>query len=260
MIMQTLLSSSKLCSARFRIQSKLETFARHPDLWFAIVSAGWVALLYRHGMSGRFVYDDVVQIQNNPALAFWHSAREYARSAIPFNGQFRGIGGSFYRPLFWFSLALDRFLWGLTATGFHLTNLALHWGNGLFAFLLLKRLYVSGLLSASVCITWLSLPINCEVVAWISGRSIGLAVLFLLTALLTADWYLRSNRILALLCYTIASFASLLSHEIGILTLPMICLLICAVSAIRRRWLVLWGVGFAVDAVYLYIRHTAGGQ
>ena len=43
-----------------------------------------------------------------------------------------------------------------------------------------------------------------------------------LTALLTADWYLRTNRILVLLCYAIASLASLLSHEIGILTLPMI--------------------------------------
>ncbi|HEY4763192.1 MAG TPA: tetratricopeptide repeat protein [Candidatus Sulfotelmatobacter sp.] len=249
-----------LCSARFRIQSELEAFAHHPDLWFAIISAGWVALLYRHGISGGFVYDDVAQIQNNPALAFWHSAREYARSAIPFNGQFRGIGGSFYRPLFWFSLALDRFLWGLNATGFHLTNLALHWGNGLLAFLLLKRLNVSSLLSASVCITWLSLPINCEVVAWISGRSIALAVLFLLTSLLSADWYFRSHRTVALLGYAIAALASLLSHEIGILTLPMTCLLVCSVNAKRRNWFVLWGVGLAVDAVYLYIRHTAGGH
>jgi protein O-mannosyl-transferase len=260
MSMQTLLSSTRLSSVRSRMKSGLKLFTRHPELWFAIVSACWVAFLYRHVISAGFVYDDVTQIQNNPALASWHSAKEYARHAVPFNSEFRGIGGSFYRPLFWFSLALDRIFWGLNATGFHLTNLALHWGNGLLAFLLLRRLHVSGLLSASVCITWLSLPINCEVVAWISGRSIGLAVLFLLTALLTADWYLRSNRILALLGYTIASLASLLSHEIGILTLPMICLLICAVSAIRRSWLVLWGVGFAVDAVYLYIRHTAGGH
>jgi protein O-mannosyl-transferase len=260
MIMQTVVSSNKNSSARFRIESALEAFARHPDLWFAIVSACWVALLYRHVISAGFVYDDVAQIQNNPALASWHSVREYARSAVPFNSEFRGIGGSFYRPLFWFSLALDRLLWGLNATGFHLTNLALHWGNGLLAFLLLKRLHVSGLLPASVCIVWLSLPINCEVVAWISGRSIALAVLFLLTGLLSADWYLRSDTIVGLSCYAFASLASLLSHEIGILTLPMTCLLLCAVSAVRRNWLVLWGVGLAVDAVYLYIRHTTGGH
>jgi protein O-mannosyl-transferase len=260
MIMQASLSSNRRSSARFRIESKLEAFTHHPDLWFAIISAFWVLLLYRHVISAGFVYDDVAQIQNNPALASWHSAREYARSAVPFNTEVRGIGGSFYRPLFWCSLALDRILWGLNATGFHLTNLALHWGNGLLVFLILRRLHVSGLIPASVCITWLSLPINCEVVAWISGRPTALATLFLLTGLLSADWYLRSNRIVALLCFAIASLASLLTHEIGILTLPMVCLLAYAFNAVRRNWFVLLGVGSAVDAVYLYIRHTAGGQ
>lgn len=38
-------------------------FASHPDLWFAIISACWVALLYRHVIGAAFVYDDVVQIQ-----------------------------------------------------------------------------------------------------------------------------------------------------------------------------------------------------
>jgi protein O-mannosyl-transferase len=172
MIVQTLLSSARHRSARLRIKSELEAFAHHSGLWFAIVSACWVALLYRHVIGAGFVYDDVAQIQDNPALTSWHSVREYARHAVPFNNEFRGIGGSFYRPLFWFSLSLDRALWGLNATGFHLTNLLLHWANGLLAFLLLKRSHVSILLSGAVCIIWLGLPINTEVVAWISGRSI----------------------------------------------------------------------------------------
>jgi tetratricopeptide (TPR) repeat protein len=116
------------------------------------------------------------------------------------------------------------------------------------------------LLSGAVCIIWLGLPINTEVVAWISGRSISLAVLFLLTSLLSADWYLRSHRILALLCFAIASFGSLLSHEIGIVTLPMTCLLVYALNGMPHSWLLLSGVGLAVDAVYLYIRHSAGGH
>jgi protein O-mannosyl-transferase len=98
------------------------------------------------------------------------------------------------------------------------------------------------------------------VVAWISGRSISLAVLFLLTALLSAEWYLRSNKIVALVGYTIACFASLLSHEIGILTLPMTCLLLYAANSVRRGWLVLSGLGLVVDALYLWLRHIAGGH
>jgi protein O-mannosyl-transferase len=238
----------------------LTAVASGSDLWFAIISACWVALLYRHVIGAAFVYDDVPQIQHNAALLSWHSAGQYARAAVPFNSEFRGFGGSFYRPLFWFSLALDRSLWGLHAIGFHLTNLVLHWANGLLAFLLLKRLRVSSLLSAAVSICWLGLPIDAEVVAWISGRAISLAVLFLLIALLCADWYRRSNKIVALLAYAIASFGALLSHEIGILTLPLACLILYATNAVPRRWLVLSGVGVAVAAVYLWLRHLRGAH
>lgn len=238
----------------------MAAFTSDSDLWFAIISACWVALLYRHVIGAAFVYDDVAQIQNNPALSSWHSAAQYARAAVPFNTEFRGFGGSFYRPLFWFSLALDRSLWGLNATAFHITNLALHWLNGLLAFLLLKKLRVSVVLSVAVSIIWLSLPINSEVVAWISGRSISLAVLFLLTALLSAEWYLRSSKSVALLGYAIACFASLLSHEVGILTLPMTRLLLYAANSIHRRWLVLPGIGLVIDALYLSLRHIAGGN
>ncbi len=196
-------------------------FAAHPDLWFAIFSACWVGLLYRHVIAAAFVYDDVPQISKNAALSSWRSVVGYFRSAVPFNSDFRGVGGFFYRPLFWASLALDRALWGLDAAGFHCTNLVLHWANGLLAFLLLKRLRVSVLVAAAVLLIWLGLPINAEVVAWISGRSISLAFVFLLTGLFCAECYLRSNGAVALIGYAIASLESLLSHEIGILTLPM---------------------------------------
>ena len=252
--------SPSRASANLRIKPVLALFVSNPDLWFAIISACWVVLLYRHVIGAPFVYDDVAQIQNNIALSSWRSAAVYARSAVPFNSEFRGFGGSFYRPVFWFSLALDRALWRSNATGFHFTNLFLHWANGLLAFLLLRRLRVSLLLSAIVSIIWLSLPINSEVVAWISGRSISLAVWFLLTGLLSAHWYLRSNRIVALFCYVIGSFGALLSHEIGILTLPMTYLLLYVGGAARRNWLVLSGAGLAVDAVYLWLRHIGGAR
>ena len=252
--------SPSRASANLRTKPVLALFVSNADLWFAIISACWVVLLYRHVIGAPFVYDDVAQIQNNIALSSWRSAAVYARSAVPFNSEFRGFGGSFYRPVFWFSLALDRALWRSNATGFHFTNLFLHWANGLLAFLLLRRLRVSLLLSAIVSIIWLSLPINSEVVAWISGRSISLAVWFLLTGLLSAHWYLRSNRIVALFCYVIGSFGALLSHEIGILTLPMTYLLLYVGGAARRNWLVLSGAGLAVDAVYLWLRHIGGAR
>ena len=236
-------------------------FAAYPDLWFAIFSACWVGLLYRHVIGAGFVYDDVPQISKNAALSSWHSVVGYFRSAVPFNSDFRGFGGSFYRPLFWASLALDRALWGLDATGFHCTNLVLHWANGLLAFLFLKRLRVSVLVAAAVSLLWLGLPINAEVVAWISGRSISLAFLFLLTGLFCAECYLRSNGVVvALIAYAMASLASLLSHEIGILTLPMTWLALYSSNVARRRWFALSGVGVAVDGLYQGLRYFAGAH
>jgi tetratricopeptide (TPR) repeat protein len=257
--------SSKVPRSRLRDSLRLLTkaaawFAAHPDLWFAILSACWVGLLYRHVIGAAFVYDDVPQISKNAALSSWHSVVGYFRSAVPFNREFRGFGGSFYRPLFWTSLALDRALWGLDATGFHCTNLVLHWANGLLAFLLLKRLRVSVLVAAAVPLLWLGLPINAEVVAWISGRSISLAFLFLLTGLLCAECYLRSNRAVPLIGYAMASLASLLSHEIGILTLPMTWLALYWANAARRRWFALSGVAVATDALYLGLRYFAGAH
>lgn len=217
-------------------------------------------LLYRHVIGAGFVYDDVAQIPKNAALTSWHSVIGYFRSAVPFNNEFRGFGGSFYRPLFWLSLAIDRAVFHLNATGYHLTNLTLHWGNGFLAFLLLKKLRISTLLAAAVCFIWLGLPINTEVVAWISGRAIALAFLLLLMALLSAVWYLRSNGILPLLAYALASFASLLSHEIGVLTLPLTWLLAHAARATPRRWFVLTGAGLITDAIYFSLRHLAGAH
>src|SRR5450755_582374 len=257
--------SSKVSRSRLRdsvglLAKAAAWFAAHPDLWFAIFSACWVGLLYRHVIAAAFVYDDVPQISKNAALSSWRSVVGYFRSAVPFNSDFRGFGGFFYRPLFWASLALDRALWGLDAAGFHCTNLVLHWANGLLAFLLLKRLSVSVLVAAAVLLIWLGLPINAEVVAWISGRSISLAFVFLLTGLFCAECYLRSNGAVALIGYAIASLESLLSHEIGILTLPMTWVALYSANTARRRWLALSGVGVVVDALYLGLRYFAGAH
>jgi protein O-mannosyl-transferase len=228
---------------------------------FVILSGCWVFLLYWQVIHGPFLYDDVTQIQQNHALLSWRAAAEYFRSSVPFNSEYRGFAGSFYRPLFWLSLTLDRKFWGLNPLGFHLTNLILHWANGLLGFLLLRCLGASVLMSAAASLVWLGLPINSEAVAWISGRSFCLMDLLLLLALLMADWYLRSKRPWPLNFYFAASLGALLSHEAGVLALPLTILVAYARDhEPRRSWLPLGGAGLAVAFVYLGLRHLAGDQ
>jgi protein O-mannosyl-transferase len=205
----------------------------HPIVPFAILSACLMLLIYRNILWAPFVYDDQDQIQTNSLLLSWRSLiTHYFGATQPFSSAFRGAGGSSYRPLFWLSLGLDRHLFDLNVLGFHLTNLLLHWANGLLTFTLLRRLGAWQLVAAITALIWLALPINSEAVAWISGRAYCLLTFFILLSLLFAERYLRKGTRLSLLWYFLAHIGALLSHEAGILVLPFVFLMICL---IRRK-------------------------
>src|SRR5690348_11615512 len=76
----------------------------HAALCFAVLSVVWVAFLYRHAPAGEFVYDDIDQIQHNVALSSWPALGRYFVTVDHFSASLRGVGGAFYRPLFWASL------------------------------------------------------------------------------------------------------------------------------------------------------------
>ncbi|MGI8773081.1 MAG: tetratricopeptide repeat protein [Acidobacteriaceae bacterium] len=240
--------------------------ATHPRLLFGLLSAVWVLLLYRNALLSPFVYDDISQVQQNPALLSWAGVLRYWSHAVPFTSTFLGSGGSYYRPIYWLSLGVDRALWGIHAPGFHFTNLAVHWANGLLVFLLWRELRVSLLISAAASLLWLCLPINSEVVIWIAARAYSLMACALLLGLLCAEWYLRARKPLALACYFVAGLCALLAHEEGILLLPLTLLLPHFFPtdhlerAPRRAFLPLCATGIGAAAVYFLLRHAAGGK
>lgn len=223
---------------------------RRSTAFFLLLSACWVLLLYRQVIGAPFLYDDVAQIPQNAQLTSWSGITGYFLHAVPFNKDYRNIGGAFYRPLFWTSLALDRLLWGLNPTAFHLTNLLLHWLNGVLVFALLRRLGMPALPSSAAVMIWLGLPINTEAVAWISGRSVVLMTFFVLAGLLAATWYLSTRRIVALIAYALACAAAVLSYEAGLLILPLTMLIV------RLSW-PLSAAALAVDAIYFGARKLA---
>jgi tetratricopeptide (TPR) repeat protein len=237
----------------------------HQRTVFLLVSGLWVFALYWRALSAPFVYDDIDQIVRNPALASLRlTFHRFWLSPVSFNSQIRGAGGSTYRPLYWMSFALDRRIWGVAA-GFHLTNLILHWLNGTLVFLLLRRLRVAPLTAAVAALLWLGLPINTEAVAWVSGRGYLLCTFFVLLALVFADGYLRKPRSWALLAaYFAAALAALLSHEEGVLILPLTLLVAYATDRLSRRlagWLA--ATSILAGLIYLALREavrTSPGQ
>jgi protein O-mannosyl-transferase len=250
------MASTYFCHPRL---SRLYLWSRsHANGIFLLISALWVVLLYGPCICGAFIYDDVGHIQENSALASWRGALHYFRTSDPFARYLLPGGGSSYRPLLWISLALDRHLWGLHPCGFHLTNLLLHWMSGFLYFVLLRRMQAPTLLTASVCLLWLGLPINSEAVAWISGRTYPLMCVFLASSLLAADSYLTRGFTTALFFYTAGLFAALLSNEEGILVLPLTILLAYFREKVpQRRWLSLGMAGVVTTAIYFVLRRFA---
>jgi len=212
-----------------------------------------VLVLYGNALNAPFLYDDIDQIVRNPALASLRlTFHRFLLAPVSFNSQLRGPGGATYRPLYWVSLALDRRLWGLDASGFHFTNLLLHWINGVLGFLLLRRLRVATWTSVVAALLWLGLPINTEAVTWVSARGYLLCTFFVLLALLAADVYLRRGRSwLLLAAYFVASFAALLSHEEGVLVLPLTLLVAYATDRLSPR-LAGWLAAASVLAGVIY--------
>ena len=149
--------------------NRLNWIRSHAGLSFLLLSAAWVLYLYWRALWNPFSsYDDLTMIVNNPDLASWHGISHYLHTNVSFVGS-RGSGESYYRPLFWLSLALDSKLWGSHPFGFHLSSLLLHWINGFLLFSLLRKVRVPLEIAGCTALVWLALPINSEVVG--SDRS-----------------------------------------------------------------------------------------
>jgi protein O-mannosyl-transferase len=246
-----------------RLYARMAPWCRgHPIAAYVLASVLWTTLLYAHAVTAGFAsYDDAPQIVQNPSLSSLTASLKYFQSPVSFASDLRGSGGSFYRPLFWLSLAIDEKLWGLNPVAFHLTNVLLHWLSGLFLFLLLRRLPMSSLSAALTSILWMGLPINSEAVAWISGRPYCLAACFLLLGMLLAERYLSRPTVKYLAGYCLAAFCALFSHEEGVLIVAFTLLLIIAKHKGKTRpAMMLSVVSVMTILLYFRLRHAAGAS
>ncbi|MBW4039185.1 MAG: tetratricopeptide repeat protein [Acidobacteria bacterium] len=241
---------------------------QRPLLSFCVLAAIWVYLLYSALLDAPFVYDDLDQIANNPALQSWHATwTHFILAPVSFTSGFIGSGGSTYRPLFWISLAIDRHLWGTDAGGFHLTSIVLHWINGLLLFQLLRKLNLSLVVAGLTALVWLGLPINSEAVAWVSARAYLLSTACILAALLAALSYLRSLSRLALPAFLAFALMADFSHEQGVLLAGFLTLAYLLENPTltqnptrTQRWLLLGAAALLADAVYFACSSAVGAH
>ena len=129
-----------------------------------------------------------------------------------------------WHPLTWMSHALDCQLFGLNATGHHLTSVILHLMNAALLFFMLARVTGARWRSLLVAALFALHPINVESVAWVAERKNVLSMFFFLLSLGVYGWYARrpalSRYATVCLLFTLG-----LSAKPMIVTLPCVLLL-----------------------------------
>ena len=198
-----------------------------------------IVLTFAGAINHGFVWDDqtlLVQNEQFRGLSWPHLRWMFST----------GFGGH-YQPLTWLSFALEWHLWGgLSAPGFHLTNLLLHVATGIGFFFLALRLLTfasrrsieAGTLIGATAATLLFAvhPLRVESVAWVTERRDVLSGMLLMFTLLcylrVVDEPRRVNRFWLLAVALVGYSLSLLSKAAG-MTLPVV-LLVLDVYPLRR--------------------------
>lgn len=203
-----------------------------------------VAAVYLPGVASDFVFDDAVLIVENTLLgepgalgALWGVD---LWSTAPADDS----GSLYYRPLFLFSLWLDRSVAGLSSSWAHLHSLGWHLGVVGLAGLLARRAGATPLAVAAGTLLAGLHPAQVETVQFVAARNDSMALAFVLLATLAA---VASPRASPLALF--GACAAVLSKEAAVLAPGVVGLLVWASTRDRgRAWR---GAGWAGGGVVL---------
>jgi protein O-mannosyl-transferase len=224
-----------------------------------------VVLAYGSAIHGQFIYDDQRQILQNPLI---QEPRLLGKALVSDVWAFSGVEGktwsNYWRPIFVAGLSLQYALFGADPTGWHVTNIALHFLATALGFFVLRALGARP--AACAIATWLFAvsPVHVESVTWVSGSPdpmtaslLFAAYLCYLAARLKPGWGLR---IVGLAAFA----AALLAKEIAIVFPAIILVSELAFQERRpgavRASLVATVPYLGVAVVYLAVRFSLVGM
>jgi tetratricopeptide (TPR) repeat protein len=177
----------------------------------------WTVAVFWQATAAGFVdYDD--DITRNPQV-------KAGLTPASVGWAFTTIQSTNWNPLVWLSLEVDYAIYGLSAWGFHFTNVVLHAANALLVFLVLRRMTGAVWRSWLVAAFFALHPLRVESVAWLAERKDVLSTFFGLLTLLAYARYARQpgwGRYLLV----VLTFAVGLMAKPMLVTLPFVLLLL----------------------------------
>ena len=215
-------------------------------------------LVYQNALSNGFTYDDSVVIVENYYIK--HPDR---LPALFDERYFKFFGEESYRPLVSLTYFFDYYLWGLSARGFHLTNLLLHAVNSCLFFVFFSRLFRGARWVFFAALLFVVHPVMTEAVNAIGFREELLTTFFTFSGLAL---FLKASRMpdgaAAWLClgFSVLAFAAGLLSKENMLIYPALLGLVYVQladgkpEAPRRRELVFAAGLLLVLVIYGFIR------
>jgi protein O-mannosyl-transferase len=193
--------------------------ARNKPFAGGVVLAAITLLVWSRVLWNPFInYDDWNYVTENPNVQMglrWKTV----------SWAFTSFSAANWHPLTWLSHALDCQLFGLHASGHHLTSLLLHVGNVVLLYWLLYA--ATRLAGRSFCVAALFAihPLNVESVAWVAERKNLLCTFFFLLAIAAYGWYVRKP-VTARYSLVVGLFGLGLASKPMAITLPFVLLLL----------------------------------
>ena len=222
--------------------------------------------IYINSLGGDFIWDDIEQIVENPAIKDIGNIPSFFTSDLWRLISNPTIGSYYYRPFFLLSLAVDYNLWKLNPFGYHISNLILHAISSFMVYLVGRRLFSNHMAAFIGSMLFAVHPVHVESVAWVSGRTDPMAALFFLLSFYLYMLF-KDGKGFTMLVFSLTTYLfSLLSKEIGI-TLPLL-LLVYELSFkpqaepkhYRIKSLKVIGIYLIISLVYLYMRALVLGE
>lgn len=165
---------------------------------------------------------------------------------------------SYYRPLVTLSFMAEYHVFGLNAFWYNLDNVLLHIVNSLCVFILMLRLWNDRTTALWVCLLFAIHPVQWEAVSNVSGRSILLNTLFIVTAFILFIDFCKRGRMIFLLGSVVSFILALLCKEsAAIFPVVILLYLFFFPNEGKRPW-------FAVVPFFLFLfgfillRHQLG--
>ncbi len=228
--------------------------------WLVALLLVITALAFLRGLSGAFVYDDLLTVERNPAVSdLSQLASSLVKPMWDFTGPENTAAVGYYRPLANVALAVAYRLGGGAPFAFHVLSLALHLAATWAAYRLARRLCGDAVCAFFAALLFGLHPVHVEAVSWLSAINEPLSGLFVLLALdAFLAWRERGSPGAPIAAGAWLALG-LASKELAVAAVPLALAIDVAraVSGRERRWVPNAVRAYAPFVVALFIWYVA---